>query len=287
MIYDKMSPSKSEKGSYNCFFGIAKSVRLCYNCCTQKQQYGGGVVKEEYVSSIRKIRELLHGSRHAVFFGGAGVSTDSGIPDFRGTGGLYNNGLNNEYFLSKECLCNEPERFFDFYRKNMVFTDVKPNRTHTALAELEREGYIKAVITQNIDGLHQSAGSKNVIEIHGTASRFYCTDCKLVYGAECLEGDGVPKCEHCGGIVRPDVTLYGEYLDGFSFSQAKNEVRQADVLIVGGSSLTVNPAASLVGGFMGKHLIIVNYMATPYDTDAEYVIRDSLSDVFDTLTKND
>lgn len=242
-------------------------------------------MREEYKEDIRKIREILHNSNHAVFFGGAGVSTDSGIPDFRGTGGLYTGkSVNNEYFLSKECLLNEPERFYEFYRKNMVFPNAKPNRTHKALAKLENMGLIKSVITQNIDGLHQEAGSSRVIELHGTVSRFYCTKCRESYNKNLWnETDTVPVCHKCGGIVRPDVILYGEYLDGFAFADAENEIKQADVLIAGGSSLKVNPAASLVGAFKVPHLIIINYSPTPYDGMAEYAIRDSISDVFEEL----
>lgn len=242
-------------------------------------------MKQENIIKIQKIREILYSSEHAVFFGGAGVSTDSGIPDFRGTGGLYTgSGVNNEYYLSRECLNNEPQRFYEFYRKNMIFPDSKPNRTHKALAELEKKGIIKAVITQNIDGLHQEAGSDRVLELHGTVSRYYCTECKTVYGKECLDSSSIaPICEICGALVRPDVTLYGEYLDGMTFTEAQNEVKQADVLIVGGSSLRVNPAAYLVHEFNGSHLIIINYSPTPYDSKAEYVISESISDVFDNL----
>lgn len=242
-------------------------------------------MREEYKEDIRTIRDILHSSNHAVFFGGAGVSTDSGIPDFRGTGGLYTGeAVNNEYFLSKECMLNEPERFYEFYRKNMMFPDAKPNHTHKALAKLESMGIIKSVITQNIDGLHQEAGSSRVIELHGTVSRFYCTRCREVYNKNLLnETDTIPVCHKCGGIVRPDVILYGEYLDGFAFADAENEINQADVLIAGGSSLKVNPAATLVGGFKGPHLIIINYSPTPYDGMAEYVIRDSISAVFENL----
>ncbi len=242
-------------------------------------------MKTEYKSEIEKVKRILHSSHHAVFFGGAGVSTDSGIPDFRGTNGLYNSAaVNNEYFLSRECLLSEPERFFEFYRKNMVFPNAMPNRTHKALAQLEKDGIIKAVITQNIDGLHQAAGSERVIELHGTTSSFHCMKCREKYDSYCLnETEGVPKCEICGGIIRPDVVLYGERLDGFSFADAENEISKADVLIAGGSSLAVNPAASLVRDFRGEHLIIINYSPTPYDSLAEYVIRDSLSCVFECL----
>lgn len=235
------------------------------------------------VKRIGEIREILHNSNHAVFFGGAGVSTESGIPDFRGSGGLYSD-QSNEYFLSRTCLENEPERFFEFYRRNMIFPEAKPNTTHKVLAELEKKGIIKAVITQNIDGLHQSAGSKNVIELHGTTSLCYCMKCKKSYDASFVNsGKGVPLCPSCSGIIRPDVTLYEENLDGFSIYSAKNHVDMADVLIVGGTSLNVYPAAGFVAEYRGKHLIIINLSPTPYDGQAEYVIREPLGEVFNRL----
>lgn len=242
-------------------------------------------MKRDYILDVENIREILLASEHAVFFGGAGVSTDSGIPDFRGNGGLYDSAEeSNEYYLSKECLLYEPTKFFEFFKKNMLFQDASPNDTHFALAQLEERGIIKAVITQNIDGLHQKAGSNRVIELHGTSNQYYCTKCGKVYSGEILSDcDGVPLCSECGSIVRPDVTLYGEALDGFNYADAENEISRADVLIVGGSSLVVNPAASLIDAFEGEHLIIINYSPTPYDGVAEYVIRDSLSDVFNIL----
>ncbi len=232
---------------------------------------------------ISEIREILHNSCHAVFFGGAGVSTDSGIPDFRGTGGLYST-QSNEYYLSKSCLENEPEKFFEFYRRNMIFPEVQPNTTHKVLAELEKKGIIKAVITQNIDGLHQAAGSENVIELHGTTSTCYCTNCRRRFDGKVIsESEGVPVCQFCSGAIRPDVTLYEEALDGFALLDAKNHVDVADVLIVGGTSLRVYPAAGFVDDFSGAHLIIVNMSPTPFDDKAEYVIRASLSEVFEKL----
>ena len=232
-----------------------------------------------YYPELDEIKEIIKNAEHAVFFGGAGVSTESGIPDFRSSGGLYDTNESGEYFLSRECLLCEPERFFDFFRENMVFDGYEPDGAHAALASLERDGVIKAVITQNIDGLHQAAGSRRVIELHGRSGRFYCTKCHAEYGNDVLWGGGVPRCEHCGGIVRPDVTLYGESLDGFSFSDAEDEISRADVLIVGGTSLLVNPAASLIDAYQGEHLIIVNYAQTPYDEYAEYLIRESISEV--------
>ncbi|MBQ3228007.1 MAG: NAD-dependent protein deacylase [Clostridia bacterium] len=236
---------------------------------------------------IELIREILREAKHVVFFGGAGVSTESGIPDFRGSGGLYTSeGEGNEYYLSRRCLTINPLAFYNFYNKNMVYPDAKPNRAHYALAKLEEKGILKSVITQNIDGLHQSAGSGRVIELHGTVSRSYCMRCGKVCEPNVLGKDEiVPKCPACGGIVRPDVTLYGEALDGFTFRDAENEIAAADVLIVGGSSLTVYPAASLVGNFEGKHLIIINYSPTDYDRSAEFVIRESVGEVLSALAE--
>ena len=233
-------------------------------------------------SNIEKVKEILLSSEHAVFFGGAGVSTDSGIPDFRGNGGLYDSKDElNEYYLSSECLENEPEKFFHFLRNHMVFDNAKPNDAHHALSILEKRGIIKAVITQNIDGLHQKAGSERVIELHGASNRSYCTECGKVFDNSIITSNNdVPHCDKCGALVRPDVTLYGEALDGFNFADARYEILESDVLIVGGSSLVVNPAASLIRAFRGEHLVIINYMPTPYDEVAEYVIRDSISYVF-------
>lgn len=239
---------------------------------------------EKYViEQIERIREILYKSSHAVFFGGAGVSTDSGIPDFRSSSGLYSE-QSNEYYLSRSCLYDEPQKFFEFYRKNMIFPDAKPNKTHLALAELEKKGIIKAVITQNIDGLHQAAGSGTVIELHGTVSRSYCMNCKKTFSGEYINGGtGIPVCDSCGGIVRPDVTLYEENLDGFSLYEAAEHIDSADVLIVGGTSLRVFPAAGFVQDFKGENLIIINRDPTPFDSKAQFVLRESLSEVFSML----
>lgn len=235
---------------------------------------------------MEEIREILKSSRHAVFFGGAGMSTASGIPDFRGPSGLYSNFAEGaEYFLSRRCLLNEPQRFFEFYREKMLYPDALPNEAHLALADLEDDGIIKAVITQNIDGLHQRAGSRNVIELHGTLAGAFCDRCGRGYPSDVMnDRSNLPICDRCGGLIRPDVTLYGEALPSAAFSAAEEHIAKADVLIVGGTSLTVQPAASLVSDFLGEHLIIVNYSPTPYDDLAEYIIRDSVTDFFSQLT---
>ncbi len=242
---------------------------------------------DECYQDIERIRQILKNAEHAVFFGGAGVSTDSGIPDFRGKGGLYTHnspdGFSQEYLLSRECLSDMPERFFEFYKTCMNHPNAEPNATHKALAELEHASIIKAVITQNIDGLHQKAGSKNVIELHGTTRRAYCSRCGKLHSPECIYNSSVPRCEVCSGIVRPDVTLYGESLGQEAFFNAEREIDEADVLIVGGSSLSVYPAASFVRDFGGEHLIIINYSPTQYDADAEIVIHESLSEVFELI----
>ena len=235
---------------------------------------------EKLKKDIEALRAMLNESQYAVFFGGAGVSTESGIPDFRGAGGLYtSDGKGNEYYLSRRCLTVDPFAFYRFFRENMIFPEARPNLAHKALAELEAAGKIKAVITQNIDGLHQEAGSRRVLELHGTVSRSYCMRCGKVCPPD---DDPVPKCPECGGIVRPDVTLYGEPLDGFTFREAEEEIARADLLIAGGSSLTVYPAASLVGNFEGGKLVIINYSPTAYDDSADLVIRASIGEVLST-----
>ncbi len=236
------------------------------------------------MEGVLQAKEILKNARYAVFFGGAGVSTDSGIPDFRSSGGVYGADESKEYYLSNACLRGDPEAFFRFYRGNMLYPDARPNDTHLALARLEQMGKLRAVITQNIDGLHQKAGSRRVIELHGTTERYYCGRCGKLYDPSYVEGgEEIPRCEKCGGVVRPDVTLYGESLPGNAFYDAQEEIANADVLIVGGTSLTVHPAASLVGQFRGEHLIIINRTPTPYDSQAELVIREGLSEVFRTL----
>lgn len=249
--------------------------------CAIMKSKGG--VKMKYENEVKRISELLNSGKYAVFFGGAGVSTASGIPDFRGSKGLYTvSDEPCEYFLSRDCLISEPDRFYSFLKEKMIYPDAAPNDCHKVLAKLEEKGKIKAVITQNIDGLHQAAGSRRVIELHGTMSRAYCDRCGKLYPPESLEGETLPSCS-CGGLIRPDVTLYGEALDPVAFASAEDEIKRAEVLIVCGTSLTVNPAASFVGRFRGEHLIIVNLSPTPYDHMAEYVIREPACDFFSQL----
>ncbi len=242
---------------------------------------------------IRRLKEALDAAEHAVFFGGAGMSTASGIPDFRGASGLYtvSEEESPEYLLSDECLVKEPERFFAYYRTKILYPNAKPNPAHTALAELEKRGRIRAVVTQNIDGLHQAAGSRKVLELHGSCARSYCMKCgRPVERDYIAQTEGVPRCETCGGVVRPDVVLYGEFLPQAVFEEAKREIEAADLLLVGGSSLTVYPAASLVtrytrlaGRGRRRILAIVNYGETPYDCDADFLIRESVAEVLPQL----
>ena len=240
------------------------------------------------MESIQKLQSLIDNSSNIVFLGGAGVSTDSGIRDFRGKNGLYSMreglrpGVTPEYLLSNTCLYFDSELFFDNYRQNLDCSDAQPNVTHLFLKRLEDAGKLRAVVTQNIDGLHGKAGSKQVFEIHGTIWRNYCKECKKEYPANYIfETEGVPKCE-CGGLIRPDVVLYGEMLPQ-AYYDAADAIAEAEVLIVAGTSLQVSTVGALVEEYRGKHLVIINDMATPYDNLAELVIRTPLGEVFSEL----
>ena len=236
------------------------------------------------MDKIESFKKIIDVSNNIVFFGGAGVSTESGIPDFRSQDGLYNQHYKfpPEEILSHTFFMTNTEEFYKFYREKMNSLKYEPNITHIKLAELEREGKLKAVVTQNIDGLHQKAGSKNVLEVHGTTKEAYCMNCLKEYPGEYIfNSNGIPKCE-CGGIVRPRVTLYGEMLPE-DYVKAMEYISKADLLIVGGTSLTVEPASGLVRLFNGKHLVIVNNDITSYDYAAELVIRKPLGEVFSKL----
>lgn len=238
----------------------------------------------------KTLQDMIKEAHRIVFFGGAGVSTGSGIPDFRGSGGLYTDADTEqerpEEMLSGEYLRKYPEKFYRYYKKNMLYPDAKPNGAHKALAKLEQIGKLTAVITQNIDGLHQCAGSRNVIEVHGSVLRNYCISCFKEYPLSYItEAEDVPLCEHCKNPVRPDVVLYGEGLDGLSFARAQREIEKADLLIVGGTSLTVYPAAGLIHHFMGKNFVIINRTPTPYDPYATLIIREPIEDVLSEAVK--
>jgi len=218
-----------------------------------------------------------------VFFGGAGVSTESGIPDFRSSNGLYNEKYKYppETMLSRSFFMQQTEEFFKFYREKMLHPSARPNKAHIALAELEAMGKLKAIITQNVDGLHTEAGSKNVIELHGSALRNLCMKCKECYPMEkIIKSDGVPLC-HCGGIIKPDVVLYEESLDPYVMVSATDAIYDADVLIVGGTSLNVYPAAGMITGYRGKKLVLINKSETSYDHRAKLIIRESIGETLE------
>ena len=231
---------------------------------------------------IALLHDMVAQSDNIVFFGGAGVSTESGIPDFRSVDGLYNQKWKYppETILSRSFFDRNPEEYYRFHREKLVIDGVKPNRVHLRLAELEREGKLRAVITQNIDGLHQAAGSKNVLELHGSILRAYCSRCRKPYPADAInKGTGVPRCD-CGGVIRPDIVLYEEQLDEDVLRKSIDYIRNADVLIVGGTSLNVYPAAGLINYYRGNKLVLVNLSATPYDDEAGLVIHEKLGEVF-------
>ncbi|SFQ21633.1 NAD-dependent deacetylase [Lachnospiraceae bacterium XBB1006] len=235
-------------------------------------------------NQIMKLAEILKNSQNIVFFGGAGVSTASNIPDFRSSNGIFSKKLNRnispEQAVSHSFLMMHPDEFYDFYKKNLIYPDAKPNDCHYALAKLEEMGKLKAVVTQNIDGLHQMAGSKTVYELHGTVHKNYCTNCGKNFDADyVLAADGEPICDVCGGKVRPDVVLYEEGLDQNVIQNAVKAISAADTLIIGGTSLVVYPAASLVYYFKGKHLVLINKSATQADSSADLLIQDDIAKV--------
>ncbi len=232
--------------------------------------------------AVETLRQWIGESSSIVFFGGAGVSTESGIPDFRSVDGLYNQKYDEppETIISHSYFLRWPEKFYRFYREKMLYPQAEPNDCHKALAKLEAEGKLKAVVTQNIDGLHQKAGSQNVIELHGSVLRNYCMKCGKSYPVSyIMEAEGVPKCS-CGGTVKPDVVLYEESLHDGDMDRAIRAIRNADLFIVGGTSLTVYPAAGLVDYYRGKRLVLINKSPTPYDRYADLAIAESIGKVF-------
>ncbi|MBP3588094.1 MAG: NAD-dependent protein deacylase [Clostridia bacterium] len=233
------------------------------------------------------LRSWIQESNKIVFFGGAGVSTESGIPDFRSVDGLYHQKFDYppETILSHSFFFSHTDYFYKFYREKMLVTDIEPNRAHIALARLEQQGKLSAVVTQNIDGLHQKAGSVNVYELHGSVHRNYCRKCRKFYsGEELLQTTGVPKCA-CGGTIKPDVVLYEESLDDACIMGAIRAIAEADLLIVGGTSLTVYPAAGLIRYYQGDRLVLINRDETPYDHEADLVFRESIGAVLEEATK--
>ena len=237
------------------------------------------------MENLEKLKQWIDESKRIVFFGGAGVSTESGIKDFRSVDGLYSQKFNYppETIISHTFYQRKPEYFFRFYREKMLPLGFEPNITHKVLARWEEEGKLSAVVTQNIDGLHQKAGSKRVYELHGSVLRNYCVRCHKFYSAEYIRDcDGVPKCS-CGGTVKPDVVLYEESLDQRTIEKSVEAIGEADLLIVAGTSLTVYPAAGLIRYYRGNRLILINRDATPYDSQADLVFHESLGNIFSQL----
>ena len=240
-------------------------------------------------NKIEKLLKYIEESNNMVFFGGAGVSTESGIPDFRSKNGLYNqhdiqfDQYDPEYLLSRECLYNNPNVFYEYYRQKLDTRNIEPNITHNVLAKLEEMGKLKSIVTQNIDGLHQKAGSKTVAEIHGSTQRNYCHKCKKEYHKDFIfnSTQAIPKCE-CGGLIRPDITLYNERLPDDAVSQAFNAIINADMLIVAGTSLQVYPAANFIYDFCGDHLVVINNekLKVQLNDDTDLFICESLGNVF-------
>lgn len=236
---------------------------------------------------IEKLQQIINDQNNKiVFFGGAGVSTESGIPDFRSVNGLYNQKWKYppEEILSHRFFKKHPEEFFEFYREKLMCDTAKPNAAHAKLAELEKTGRLTAIITQNIDNLHQMAGSKNVLELHGSVYRNYCQKCGEFYGFDYVKiGDGITRCKACGGIVKPDVVLYGEELNNDIWNKAEKCIKEADVLIVGGTSLSVWPAASLCEYFFGRHLVLINKTKTDMSLNPDIFISEQIGKVFEQI----
>ena len=239
------------------------------------------------MTKIIELQEIIDNSDNIVFFGGAGVSTESGIPDFRSESGIFNSlkkyGASPEQLVSHSYYVDHTEEFFNYYKENLVFKDANPNPAHLKLAELEKAGKLKAVITQNIDGLHQKAGSRNVLELHGSIHRNYCEFCYREYDSDyILKSDGIPRCE-CGGIIKPDVVLYEEPLNNEVLNSAVKFISKADTLIIGGTSLVVYPAAGLINYFNGSRLVLINKSETPYDGLASLVINEAIGETLEQI----
>ena len=238
------------------------------------------------MTDIEKLQQIIDNSQNIVFFGGAGVSTESGIPDFRSVDGLYNMKYKfpPEEIISHDFFFSKTEDFYDFYRDKMLILDALPNIAHKKLALLEKAGKLSAVVTQNIDGLHQKAGSHTVYELHGSIHRNYCINCHKFFEPQSIkESDSIPRCTECGGIIKPDVVLYEEGLDDRTVTEAIRQIETCDTLIIAGTSLTVYPAAGMVRYFGGKHLVLINRDATPMDDAAELTIHDKVGEVLDKI----
>ena len=241
------------------------------------------------MKKIEELKKIIQESNNIVFFGGAGVSTESNIPDFRSANGVFSVELGRhftpEQLVSRTMFEKYPEDFFKFYKEHLIYPDAKPNKAHYFLAELENKGKLRAVITQNIDTLHEQAGSKNVLKLHGSVDANYCSKCKSFYNLEdfLAKNEEIPSCDKCGGVIKPYVTLYEEELDMTVFNAAINFIEKADVLIIGGTSLSVYPAANLLHYFRGKYLVVINKTSTPQDNMADLVINGKIGEVFSKL----
>lgn len=238
-----------------------------------------------YEQEVEKLQKIIDDSNRIVFFGGAGVSTESNIPDFRSADGLYQQQYkySPEQIVSHTFFVHHTEAFYEFYKEKMMFLDAKPNPAHIKLAQLEEAGKLSAVITQNIDGIHQAAGSKNVLELHGSIHRNYCRKCGKFYDAAYVKhSEGIPRCE-CGGIIKPDVVLYEEGLDSSVIQRSIQEISQADTLIIGGTSLVVYPAAGFIDYFRGRHLVVINKSATAREVGAELSIAAPIGEILDQI----
>ena len=235
---------------------------------------------------IKALQEIVDRSRRIVFFSGAGVSTGSGIPDFRSATGMQGeDGLSPEMILSKTFFYLQPERFFDYYRKHMLHPEAKPNAAHRKLYELEQADKLRGIVTQNVDGLHKAAGNIRVYEIHGNVHENYCMDCNASYPMEAiLQAEGIPRCRECGGVIKPNVTLYGEPLEKYVCIGAIREISNADTLIVAGTSLAVEPAASFIGHFRGRNLVVLNREPIPAEHQATLVIHGDVTEIMEQLT---
>ncbi len=241
---------------------------------------------ENYQKAVLELKKIIEKYDNIVFFGGAGVSTESGIPDFRSVDGLYHQEYDYppETILSHSFYRSHTEEFYRFYRRKMLFLNAKPNAAHIKLAELEAQGKLRAVITQNIDGLHQAAGSKIVLELHGSVLRNYCENCGTFHDVRCItDSEGIPKCQKCGGIIKPDVVLYEEGLNQETLNLAVSYISNADVIIIGGTSLAVYPAAGLIDYFKGEKLVVINKSSTPRDNHADLLIQGAIGEVFQSL----
>ena len=236
---------------------------------------------------MNALQEVVDRSRRIVFFGGAGVSTASGIPDFRSADGLYaeeEDGLSPEMILSRTFFYLQPERFFDYYRKHLLYPDAKPNAAHRKLFELEQADQLRGIVTQNVDGLHRAAGNIRVYELHGNVHENYCMDCNASYPMEAvLQAEGIPCCRDCGGVIKPNVTLYGEPLEKYVCIGAIREITNADALIVAGTSLVVEPAASFISHFRGRNLVVLNRDPIPAEEQATLVIRGDVAEILDRI----